>query len=195
MKRSGIGFAVLAMMLVTFSACGGDPPQQEMEAARAALAQAKEGGADKWSPNEFQAAEASLDAAQAEMDAQGQKWVKNFDKTKELLAQVITDADRAQSAAVTNKENSRQEATTVIEEAKTALEGAQTALKGARVGKDTKADLALFKQDLEGLAASLSEAEVAMEQEEYSNARDTAVTVKEKATSIREQIAGAGAKK
>lgn len=195
MKRSGVGFAVLAMMLLTFSACGGDPPQQEMEAARAAVAQAKEGGADKWAPNEFQASEASLSAAEAEMDAQGQKWFKNFDKTKELLAQVITDAERAQSAAVTNKENSRQEATTAIEEARTALEGAQTALKGARVGKDTKADLALFKQDLEGLAASLSEAEAAMEQEEYNDARDTAVTVKEKATSIREQIAGAGAKK
>ena len=195
MKRTGIGFAVLAMMLVTFSACGGDPPQQEMAAAQAALDQTKEGGAEKWASTEFQAAEGAMNAAQSEMDAQGQKWFKNFDKTKELAAQVITDAERAQSAAVTNKENRRLEATTVIEEAKVALEGALATLKGARVGKDTKADLALFKQDLEGLAASLSEAEVAMEQEEYSNARDTAVTVKEKATSIREQIAGAGAKK
>lgn len=194
MKRSWFGTAVLVLALVAVVACG-KPPQGDMDAAKAAMDQARDAQADKWAPTEYQAAESSMSNAQAEMDAQSQKWFKNYDRTKEMLGQAKADAERAMSAAAANKETAKQEATTAIADATTALDAAKVAVEKAPKGKDTKADLALFSQDLEGLAATLSEAEAAMGSEDYNTARDKANAVREKATSISDQIAEAAAKR
>ena len=194
MKRSWFGMAVLVMALVTVVACG-KPPQQEIDAAKAALDAAKSAQADKWASTDYQTAESSLSAAQLEVDAQAQKWFKNYDKAKELMNTAKADAEKAATAAVANKETAKNEATTAIADATTALEAAKTALAGAPKGKDTKADLELFKQDLEGLAATLTEAQTAMGTEDYMGAKDKANSIKEKATSISDQIAQAAAKR
>ena len=194
MKRSWFGMAVLVMALVTVVACG-KPPQQEIDAAKAALDAAKSAQADKWASTDYQTAESSLSAAQLEVDAQAQKWFKNYDKAKELMNTAKADAEKAATAAVANKETAKNEATTAIADATTALEAANTALAGAPKGKDTKADLELFKQDLEGLAATLTEAQTAMGTEDYMGAKDKANSIKEKATSISDQIAQAAAKR
>jgi len=186
--------AVLVMALVTVVACG-KPPQQEIDAAKAALDAAKSAQADKWASTDYQTAESSLSAAQLEVDAQAQKWFKNYDKAKELMNTAKADAEKAATAAVANKETAKNEATTAIADATTALEAANTALAGAPKGKDTKADLELFKQDLEGLAATLTEAQTAMGTEDYMGAKDKANSIKEKATSISDQIAQAAAKR
>jgi len=194
MKRSWFGMAVLVMALVTVVACG-KPPQQEIDAAKAALDAAKNSQADKWAGTDYQTAESSLSAAQAEVDAQAQKWFKNYDKAKELMNTAKADAEKAAAAAVANKETAKNEATTAIADATTALDAAKTALMGAPKGKDTKADLELFKQDLEGLAVTLTEAQTAMESEDYMGAKDKANSIKEKAASISDQIAQAAAKR
>jgi len=194
MKRSWFGLAVLVMALVTVVACG-KPPQEDIDAAKAALEAAKTAQAEKWADTDYQTAESSLSAAQAEVDAQAQKWFKNYDKAKELMTTAKADAEKAAAAAVANKETARNEATTAIADATTAIEAATTALAGAPKGKDTKADLELFKQDLDGLAATLTEAQSAMGSEDYNAAKDKASSVKEKATSISDQIAQAAAKR
>ena len=194
MKRSWFGLAVLVMALVTVVACG-KPPQEDIDAAKAALEAAKTAQAEKWAETDYQTAESSLSAAQAEVDAQAQKWFKNYDKAKELMVTAKTDAEKAAAAAVANKETAKNEATTAIADATAALDAANTALAGAPKGKDTKADLELFKQDLDGLTATLAEAQSAMGSEDYNAAKDKASSVKEKATSISDQIAQAAAKR
>jgi hypothetical protein len=194
MKRSWFGLAVLVMALVTVVACG-KPPQEDMDAAKAAMDDAKSAQADKWASTEFQAAESSMNAAQAEVDAQSQKWFKNYDKAKEMMNTAKSDAEKAKAAGIANKEAAKNAAGTAIADATTALEAAKTALAGAPKGKDTKADLELFKQDLEGLAATLTEAQTAVGSEDYNTAKDKADSVKEKATSISDQIAQAAAKR
>jgi hypothetical protein len=192
MKRSWLGLAVLALILATL-ACG-KAPEAEMESAKAAMDDAQP-SAEKWASSEWQAAQSSMSQAQAEIEAQNQKWFKNYDKSKELLAQAKADAEKAKAAAVTNKETAKNEATAAIADATAAMEAAKTALAGAPKGKDTKADLALFQQDLDGMATTLTEAETAMQSEDYTTARDKANSIKEKATSISDQIAQAAAKK
>ena len=192
MKRSWLGFAVLALALAAV-ACA-KPPQADIDAAKAAMDDAQP-SAEKWATPEWQAAQSSMSAAQAEIDAQNQKWIKNYDKAKELLAQAKADAEKAKTAAATNMETAKNEANTAVADATTALEAAKTAVAGAPKGKDTKADLALFQQDLDGLATTLSEAQTALQSEDYMTARDKANSVKEKATSISDQIAQASAKK
>jgi hypothetical protein len=192
MKRSWLGLAVLAMVLATV-ACA-KPPQGDIDAAKAAMDDAQP-MAEKWAPTEWQAAQSSMSSAQAEIDAQNQKWFKNYDKAKESLAQAKADAEKAKAAAATNKETAKNEATTAIADATTAIEAAKTALAGAPKGKDTKADLALFQQDLDGLATTLTEAQTAMQAEDFNTAKDKANSIKEKASSISDQIAQAAAKK
>lgn len=194
MKRSWFGLAVLVMALVTVVACG-KPPQEDIDAAKAAMDDAKSAQADKWASTEYQAAESSMNAANAEVEAQGQKWFKNYDKAKELMNTAKSDAEKAKTASVANKEAAKNAATTAIADATSAVEAAKTALAGAPKGKDTKADLELFKQDLDGLAATLTEAQTAMGSEDYNTAKDKANSVKEKAASISDQIAQAAAKR
>ena len=86
--------AVLVMALVTVVACG-KPPQEDIDAAKAALDAAKTAQADKWAGTDYQTAESSLSAAQAEVDAQAQKWFKNYDKAKELMMTAKADAEKA----------------------------------------------------------------------------------------------------
>jgi len=192
MKRSWLGLAVLAIVLATV-ACG-KPPQGDIDAAHAAMNDAQ-AMAEKWAPTEWQTAQSGLSAAQAELDAQNQKWFKNYDKAKELLAQAKSDAEAAKSAATANLETAKNEATTAIADATAAMEAAKTALAGAPKGKDTKADLALFQQDLDGMTVTMTEATAAMQSEDYTTARDKANSIKEKAMSISDQIAQAAAKK
>src|SRR5262249_41228543 len=108
MKRSWLGLAVLALILATL-ACG-KAPQAEKDSAKAAMDDA-EASAEKWASSEWQAAQSSMSQAQAEIEAQNQKWFKNYDKAKELLAQAKADAEKAKAAAVTNKETAKNEAT------------------------------------------------------------------------------------
>jgi len=192
MKRSWLGLAVLAMVL-TMIACA-KPPQADIDAAKAAMDDAQP-MAEKWASTEWQAAQSNMSAAQAEIDAQNQKWFKNYDKAKELLAQTKSSAEAAKAAATTNMETAKNEANTAIADATSALEAAKTALAGAPKGKDTKADLALFQQDLDGLGTTLTEAQTALQAQDYNTAKDKANSVKEKAASISDQVAQAAAKK
>jgi len=194
MKRSWVGMAVLVMALVIVVACG-KPPQQDIDAAKAALEAAKAAQAEKWAETDYQTAESSLSAAETEVAAQAQKWFKSYDKAKELTTTALSDAEKAAAAAVANKETAKVEATAAIADATTAIEAATKAVAGAPKGKDTKADLELFKQDLDGFAATLTEAQTAMESEDYYTAKDMASSVREKATSISDQIAQAAAKR
>src|SRR5262245_725537 len=146
MKRSWLGFAVLALALAAM-ACA-KPPQADIDAAKAAMDDAQP-MAEKWASPEWQAAQSSMSAAQAEIDAQNQKWIKNYDKAKELLSQAKADAEKAKATAATNMETVKNEANTAVADAGAALEAAKTAVAGAPKGKDTKADLALFQQDLD----------------------------------------------
>jgi len=180
-------------MVLATVACA-KPPQGDIDAAKAAMDDAQP-MAEKWASTEWQAAQSSMSAAQAEIDAQNQKWLKNYDKAKEMLAQTKADAEAAKAAATTNMETAKNEATTAIADATAAIEAAKTALAGAPKGKDTKADLALFQQDLDAMGTTLTEAQTAMQSEDYNTARDKANSVKEKATSISDQIGQAAAKK
>jgi hypothetical protein len=176
-------------MVLATVACA-KPPQGDIDAAKAAMDDAQpmaEVGQHWW-----QAAQSGA-GAQAEIDAQNQKWLKNYDKAKEMLAQTKADAEAAKAA--TANRAAKNEATTAIADATAAIEAAKAALAGAPKGKDTKADLALFQQDLDGLATTLTEAQTAMQSEDYNTAKDKANSIKEKAASISDQIAQAAAKK
>src|SRR5262245_11085607 len=101
--------AVVALLGLVAVACG-KAPQEDVDAAKAEIDKARQAKADTWAPNEFQSAEQSMAAAEAEIQTQNAKWMKNYDKAKELLARAKEDAAKATSAAATNEAQAKTDA-------------------------------------------------------------------------------------
>jgi protein TonB len=75
-----------------------------MEAARQSLASASSAGADKYAAESFKAAQAAQAALDAELKAQDEKWVKSYDRARELAAAAKSAADKAATEAASGRE-------------------------------------------------------------------------------------------
>ncbi|HXH27869.1 MAG TPA: hypothetical protein VNL37_02425 [Candidatus Polarisedimenticolia bacterium] len=194
MKKSLILANLAALAILLALGCA-KAPQEDITAAQGEIDRARQAEAETWAPTEFQAAQDSMNAAQAEITAQNEKWMKNYDKARELLSKAKEDAAKAAEAAVANKEQGKKDADAAISGAQTAIDSAEASLKVAPVTKDSRADLALMKSDLQGAKGSLDEAHQAFETGDYKKALAVASSVKDKATSISDQIEAARKKK
>jgi hypothetical protein len=170
-------------------------PQEDVGAAEAEIGKAREAQADVWAPNEFQAADQAMTAAKSEIEAQNGKWLKNYDRAKELLAQARDEAAKAATAAAANKEQARQDAETALTEADTALQAAEAAHKSAPMTKDSKADLALYRSDLDTLRQTLDAARQAFDAGDYKKTLESTASVKEKAGQIAADLEAARQKR
>ncbi len=94
---------VLPMLTFIFAACG-TPPTAEMEAARQSMANASSAGADKYASESFKEAQAAQTALDAELKAQDEKFVKSYDRSRELAAAAKTAADKAATDAAAGRE-------------------------------------------------------------------------------------------
>jgi len=187
MKRRSCIIPIVALLFVVAAGCA-KAPEEDISAAQAELDKARAAQADIWAPTEFQAAQESMNAAQAELASQNTKWIKKYDKASELLAQAKEEAGKATEAATVNKEQTRKDAETALADAETALNAAEAALKVAPMTKDSKADLALFKSDLATFRSTLDGARQADGAGDFKKALESATSVKDKATSIAAQL-------
>ncbi len=185
-KRNSI-VAIVALVFVAAVACA-KAPQEDISAAQADLDKAREAQSETWAPNEYQAADSAWKAANDEIQAQNAKWIKNYDKAKELLTKTREEAAKAAQAAAANKEQARTDSEAAITAADTAIAAAEAGLKVAPVTKDSRADLALLKSDVEGLRGTLEQARQAFTSEDFKRALESANSVKDKATSIADQL-------
>ena len=85
--------AILSLTLLTV-ACG-SPPQPEIDAANAALTKARGSQAAQYASGAMTAAEQSKEALDAELAAQEQKWVRSYDRARELAVATTTAAERS----------------------------------------------------------------------------------------------------
>ena len=186
----------LLVLAVVFAGCA-KAPETEMKDAQAALDDARNSTqADKWASAEFQTAKTSLDNANAEVEAQNQRFamMRNYDKAKEMFAQAKADAEKAKQAAVANKEAAKNEADQKLQEATTAIQSARDALAGAPVTKDTRADIQLFTSDLDGLDQSLGEVRNMISSEDYKGASSKAAAITQQANDIAAKLTEAAEK-
>jgi hypothetical protein len=193
MKRLSI-LTLAAVVMVLVVGCA-KPPQEEISATQAEMDKARQAQAETWAANELRAADEAMNAAQTEINAQNEKWIKNYDKAKELLGKAREDAAKAAEAAVANKEQAKKDAEATLAAADTAVQTAEAALKVAPMTKDSKADLELFKNDLATLRSTLDAAKASFGSEDYKKALESATSVKDQATSIATQLEEAKAKR
>jgi predicted small lipoprotein YifL len=95
MKRILVVLASLALV-ASLTACA-KAPTEEINATKASVDAAVAEGAQQYTPEDYKMVTDGLAAANAEIKVQEEKFFKNFDKAKQMLAKTKADADRRQA--------------------------------------------------------------------------------------------------
>lgn len=167
-------------------------PVQEQNDSKAAVEAATNVDTQTYAKDALAKLQGDLDAANAEVKTQDAKFLfKNFDKAKQLLATVKTDAEAVKAEAAKKKEEAKQAAIAAQADAKKAIDDATALLAQAPTGKETKQDIEAFKADLTGLTDSMAGIQQSIDAEKYADASSNAAAIKEKAANVASQITAA----
>ena len=189
MRSKTLMLGALALSVALVAGCS-KPPQQEVDAVQATMTEADAAQAQTYAPDAYAKAQESMNAVNAEMEAQNAKFAlfRSYGKTKELVASAQTAAADAKTAAVEGKERMRGEAQTAIDAAKAQLAAAQTAMTELeacpRKPKGFSKDMDLMKGSWEGYNTQGAELDAAMGREDYAAAKSAAETLKSSADQL-----------
>jgi hypothetical protein len=192
-----VRFGVLVLVLglaVTVVGCG-SPPTADIDAAKAAIANAASTGASQYAADALKAAEEAQAALDAELKAQEGKMFKSFDKAKQLAIDAKAAGEKAAADATAGKEKAKADATQAIADAKTAVTEAEGLLAKAPKGKGSAADIAAMKTDLTSAATAITEAEAALGNAKFLDAVAKATSAKNAAATVKTAVEGAMAAK
>jgi hypothetical protein len=178
-------------LLVMFILVGcAKQPSEDINAAQKAVEDLKATGAEKYIPEDTKKVDDSLAAALNEIKAQDSKFAlsKNYDKAKQMLAQVKADAEKVKTDVPSKKEEAKKNALAGQEAARASVKEAKALLAKAPMGKGARADIEALKGDIKGLEDSVPELQQLIEKEDYVVAMDKAKAIKEKADGVSNQI-------
>jgi hypothetical protein len=178
-------------LLVMFILAGcAKQPTEDINTAQKAVEAAKAAGGEKYIPEDTKKMDDSLTAALNEIKAQDSKFAlsRNYDKAKQMLAQVKADAEKVKTDIPSKKEEARKNALAGQEAARASVKEARALLAKAPMGKGARADIEALKGDIKGLEDSLPELQQLIEKEDYVVATDKAKAIKEKADGVSNQI-------
>ena len=94
---------IVVVLAVAGTGCG-SPPAAEVDAARASVDRAAADRGGQYAAGSLKAAQDARSALDAELKAQEAKWVKSYDRTRELAAAAKEAGDRAAADAVAGRE-------------------------------------------------------------------------------------------
>ena len=186
MKR--VRWIVLGFVVMAFVVGCASKPEQEIDAATAAMNAVISEGLGKYAPEDEKKLKDAMAAVNAELQVQEGKTFKNYDKTKQLLADLTKMAADMKAALPAKKEKAKQDATAALEAAKTALADAKKLLAKAPKGKGTAADIEALRGDVKGAEDMLPEIQGMIDKEDYSAAITKANAIKDKAAGVGDQI-------
>jgi TonB family protein len=102
--RSRLGLVMLILGLAAMTVGCGAPPTADINAAKAAVANATAAGAGNYAADSLKAAEDAQAALDAELKAQEANWFKSYDKAKQLALAAKEAGEKAAAEAVAAKE-------------------------------------------------------------------------------------------
>lgn len=186
-------FLAIPILMATLLAGCSQPPTADLNAAKNAMEEARAAEADKYAPDEFNQAQSNFDAATKEITAQDNSFflTRSYSKAGQLLKDTQAKAQTAQTAAKDNKEKVKLEVEALTTETEAAIQTAKAALAKAPRGKDTQADLAAMKADLDGLTGALAEARDLYTKGDYLGAKASLTTSKGKADQVTSEVQSA----
>jgi hypothetical protein len=188
MNKKRIIYLVLGVMMLALVLGCSKKPEQELTDSKAVLEAVAAEGGEKYAKEELSVIQSEMTAAMDEMAVQDGKFFKNYDKTKEMLAQVKAKSDALKAEIPARKEKAKTDAQAALDAATMAVTDAKALLGKAPKGKGSMADLEAFNADVQGLESALTEAQGLMTSEDYFVALDKANGIKDKAAGISTQI-------
>ena len=97
--------AIVLGLAIAVTDCA-SPPNEDVDAAKAALDRAATDRAGQYAAESFKAAQDAQTALDVELKAQEDNWFKSYDKTRELAVAAKAAGDKAAADAVAGKERS-----------------------------------------------------------------------------------------
>lgn len=184
-------FLVLAAVAIPLMTGCAKPPTEELAATKAAIEAAVTAEAPVYGPQELAAVKDQLGAAEKEIKVQEEKFFKNFDQAKAMLAKAKADADTLKAAIPARKEAAKKAAGEAEAAATAAIADAKALLATAPKGKGTRADIEALQADLKGVEDSMAEIKPLMDKEDFFGAADKAKAITARAQAVSEQVKAA----
>jgi protein TonB len=137
--RAMNGFPAVALSLaitaITVAGCA-SPPAEDVAAAKAAVDKAATDRAEQYAAESLRAAQDARNALDAELKTQEAKWVKSYDRTRELAVVAKAAGDKAAADAAAGKE--RADAAAAKQQAAAAARAKARLVPPRRVGGQIK---------------------------------------------------------
>jgi hypothetical protein len=160
--------ALLVASILSMAACGGEPPDKEMQQAQGAIDAARAAGADLYAADEFTAAQAALSRAEDAVGARDYRLA---------LDHALDSRQRAQNAAklaADGMASARVDADRAINGAAAGINTLRARLKSAEALRLPARMLTPPRQAVADGDRQLQEARAALDRGDYRGARDTA---------------------
>lgn len=188
-KMRKVMFALLVVALLGLVACA-KPPQQEIDAAKAAL-QAVKAEAATYAPESLKAATDKEAALDQELATQQNKFFKSYKVATQLTTELKQLAGKAKADAAAGKEAAKTEAEAAVVATEVALATATEDLKKAPKGKGSQADLAAMQGDLDAALKTIEDAKADIAAENYLDAKSKLDTAKAQAEKVTADVLAA----
>ena len=192
MKKLLVVLAGLALV-ASLTACA-KAPTEEVNATKAAIDSAVADGAQQYTPEDYKMVADQLAAANAEIKVQEEKFFKNFDKAKQMLAKAKADAEALKGKVAQRKEELKQAAIKTLAESNAALVEAKALLAKAPKGKGSKAEIEAMQTDLAGVEAMIPEVQPMIDGGDFIGANEKANAILARVTAIIDEVKAAQAK-
>lgn len=186
-KRILTGFAALTVVVILFSSCS-KVPQVEIDAAKAAIEEAKAMGAQEFVNESYVAVQDSMKSVTEAIEAQKSKFIKNYSDAKEKLVVVAKMAEDLKQQTTVRIEEIRTEVQTSITEAENIVEANLRLLLEAPKGKEGTVALEAIRGDISIIETTIQEAKDLLENNELINAQSKINAAKEKAAGINTEL-------
>jgi uncharacterized protein YpmB len=182
-------FYVLSIVAATimFTSCA-KAPQAEIDAAKAALEQAKTAQADLYVEADYLAVQDSLNAVMVEIEAQSSKLFKSYGNAKEKLVVITTQATELVAKTDVRKEEIKTEVATAEAATLALIEENNQLLAKAPKGKEGKEAIEAIKLDLTGITTSVGEVSGLLGSGDLLGAQTKVNAAQQKATDINTEL-------
>lgn len=186
MKKVFYLLSIVAATII-FTSCA-KAPQAEIDAAKAAMEQAKTAQADLYVEADFLAVQDSLNAVMVEIEAQSSKLFKSYGDAKEKLVVITTQAAELVAKTDVRKEEIKTEVATAEAATQALIEENNQLLAKAPKGKEGKEAIEAIKLDLTGITTSVGEVPALIASGDLLSAQTKVNAAQQKATDINTEL-------
>ena len=163
-------------------------PQTEIDAANAAIEEARVAGAEIYLHESFVSLQDSLNVVMLNMESEKSKFMKNYTIVKEQLAGVVQYAQEVKLSAEVRKEEMNAEVLKAISEVQELVAANRQLILDAPKGKEGTSALDAISAELAAVEVAVDEVNTAVEAADFMAAFDKIFAAKEKAASINTEL-------